>query len=182
MCMSNTFLIVLTTSQIATIADVPEAYGVELAQDKKLLLKRNDISEKVAISKGGSNLHFTIIGNKGVYCAAVYKAPKFMSDYGLFPNTNTIIGQDGTARITLSLADFVDQDVIFKVITSNRSDLNANIKGTREIVVKIINGQIANISSVHDETSLGTAAAGAERPLMCSKGNVLPGAASRGGQ
>jgi|WetSurSiteA1Bulk_404760.scaffolds.fasta_scaffold11813_1 hypothetical protein len=91
MCTSNAFLLVLTTSPIATIADVPEAYSVELAQDKKLLLQKNDISEKVAISKDGPNVYFTIIGNKGVYCAIAYKAPKFMSDYRLFPNTITII-------------------------------------------------------------------------------------------
>ena len=181
MCTSNAFLLVLTTSPIATIADVPEAYRVELTQDKKLLLQRNDISEKVAISKDGPNVYFTIIGNKGVYCAIAYKAPKFMSDYRLFPNTTTIIGQDGMARITVLLTDFTDQDVMFKVVTSDRSDLSSNIKGTREIGAKVMNGQIANISLVQSATSPDLAVATGGHPaLLCTKGNVLPGAASRG--
>jgi hypothetical protein len=183
MCTSNAFLLVLTTSPIATIADVPEAYSGELAQDKKLLLQRNDISEKVAISKDGQNVYFTIIGNKGVYCAIAYKAPKFMSDYRLFPNTKTAIGQDGMARITVPLADFTDQDVLFKVVTSDRSDLSSNIKGTREIGAKVMNGQIANISPVQATTSPDLSlATGGHPALLCTKGNVLPGAAARGTQ
>jgi hypothetical protein len=183
MCTSNAFLLVLATSQIATIADVPEAYGGEVVQDKKLLLQRNDISEKVAISRGGPNVYFTIIGNKGIYCAVAYKAPKFMSDYQLFANTKTMIGRDGIAMITVNLADFLDQDVLFKVVTSDKSDLSSNIKGTREIEVKVTKGQILNISSVHSETKAsGSVAAIAATGLHdpCIKGNVLPGAASSG--
>jgi hypothetical protein len=181
MCTSNAFLLVLATSQIATIADVPETYGGELVQDKILLLQRNDISEKVAISKGGPNVYFRIIGNKGIYCAVAYKAPKFMSDYQLFANTKTMIGQDGIVMITVNLADFVDQDVLFKVVTSEKSDLSSNIRGTREIGVKVMNGQIANISSVQSETFRDQAVASLGHTVsVCGKGNVLPGAASSG--
>ena len=182
-CLSNTFLIVLTTSQIATIADVPEAYGVELAQDRQLLIQKNHISEKVAISKDRQNVFFRVIGNKGVHCVLVYKTPK-MSGYAPFENTKAVIGQDGMAMIAVNLANLADQDILFKVITSDKSDFNnflSNIKGTGEIKVQIMNGQIANVSAIQAETipALGGAISFSQASTP-GKVKVLPGAASRG--
>ena len=86
--------------------------------------------EKVAVSNNGENLVLDISGKPGRFVADLYKLKDKKGAEQTFIHKIDQIRKSGVASIATNLAQGLDKDIPFMVVTSDTPRFNSNNRGT----------------------------------------------------
>jgi hypothetical protein len=136
---SNTLLMTLTTSAKSEklVMQGDEAQIVQADESETPQSPAHADTEKVDVSNRGKNLVLDISGKPGRFVVILYRLQDKKAIIHNFIHKITRIRKPGIVSVAVDLADALDMDIPFMVVTSSTIKFNKDNRGTNWFTIRI---------------------------------------------